>query len=146
MRVELTRRYRFSAVHVLARDEWSAERNQTVYGKCANLAGHGHDYGLEVTVAGKLDPTTGMLLPVGQLDAVVEARVLASLDGRFLNRDVEAFRHEVPTAENIARLAWRRLAGVVAPARLARVRLIETSNNAVEYSEEPEEACRESKG
>jgi 6-pyruvoyl-tetrahydropterin synthase len=72
-------------------------------------------------------------LPEERLDEVVRARVLANLDGRFLNRDVAAFRAAVPTAENIARFIWDTLAGHVAPGRLAAVRLVETRNNSVEY-------------
>jgi 6-pyruvoyltetrahydropterin/6-carboxytetrahydropterin synthase len=134
----LTRHYRFSASHILARPDWSAERNREIYGKCANPAGHGHDYGLEVTVRGKVDPASGMLIPVAQLDAVVRERVLAALDRRLLNRDVAAFEQDVPTAENIARFVWRTLAGAVSPAQLHRIRLVETSNNSVDYSEDGE--------
>jgi 6-pyruvoyltetrahydropterin/6-carboxytetrahydropterin synthase len=134
----LTRRYAFSASHVLARPEWSAERNLAVYGKCSNPAGHGHNYGLEVTVRGAVDTATGMLLPVARLDEVVGRRVLQVLDGRLLNRDVPAFADEVPTAENIARFAWRALSGSVEPAALHRIRLVETANNSVDYSEDRE--------
>jgi 6-pyruvoyltetrahydropterin/6-carboxytetrahydropterin synthase len=133
--ITLSRRYRFSAAHVLARPDWSTAKNDEVYGKCANPAGHGHNYELWVTVSGTQDPATGMLLPPGALDSLVEERVTAVLDGRLLNRDVAAFGAEVPTAENIARYAWRTLAGRLAPAQLERVRLVETPNNSVEYRE-----------
>ncbi len=133
--ITLSRRYRFSAAHMLARPDWSDAKNDEVYGKCANPAGHGHNYELWVTVSGSPDPATGMLLPPGALDSRVEERVTAVLDGRLLNRDVETFRSEVPTAENIARYAWRTLAGRLAPAQLERVRLVETPNNSVEYCE-----------
>jgi 6-pyruvoyltetrahydropterin/6-carboxytetrahydropterin synthase len=133
--ITLSRRYRFSAAHVLARPDWSDAKNDEVYGKCANPAGHGHNYELWVTVSGSPDSATGMLLPPGTLDSLVEERVTAVLDGRLLNRDVETFAALVPTAENIARYAWRRLAGRLAPAQLERVRLVETPNNSVEYCE-----------
>jgi 6-pyruvoyltetrahydropterin/6-carboxytetrahydropterin synthase len=129
----LTRRYRFSAAHVLARRDWSASKNREVYGKCANPAGHGHNYGLEVSVKGEPDPATGMLIEVGCLDRLVEERVVSVLDRRLLNRDVPAFASQVPTAENIARYAWQALEGRVGPARLHRIRLVETPNNTVEY-------------
>jgi 6-pyruvoyltetrahydropterin/6-carboxytetrahydropterin synthase len=132
--IALGRRYRFSAAHVLARPEWSAARNLEIYGKCANPAGHGHNYELEVWVAGAPDPRTGMLVPLRELDALVAARVLGALDGRLLNRDLPEFRDGVPTAENIARFAFERLEKAVAPLRLLRVRLVETANNSVEYS------------
>ena len=136
----MTRRYHFSAAHVLARPDWSDEQNRAVYGKCANPSGHGHNYVLEVTVRGDVDPESGRLVPVERLDALVARRVLEALDHRFLNRDVLDFASEVPTAENIARFAWRALKGEVSPALLDRVRLLETANNFVEYSEEGERA------
>ncbi len=132
----LTRRYRFSAAHVLARAHWSDEENRAVYGKCANPAGHGHDYQLLVTVCGEPDPATGMLVRIEEMDRVVRERVLSPLDGSLLNRDVDAFEKVVPTAENIARFAFEALMDHVGPARLWRVRLVETSNNAVEIGEE----------
>ncbi len=134
--IRLTRRYPFSAAHVLARPDWSEARNRDVYGKCANPSGHGHNYVLEVTVRGALDPESGRLVPIEQMDALVQRRVIEPLDHRFLNRDVPEFESCVPTAENIARYAWRALKGELAPAILDRVRLVETANNSVEYSEE----------
>jgi 6-pyruvoyltetrahydropterin/6-carboxytetrahydropterin synthase len=130
----LTRRYAFRAAHVLAREDWSPERNRAVYGRCANPKGHGHGYGLEVTVGGEVDEASGMLLPVGRLDVLVAERVTARLDRALLNRDVPEFRSEVPTAENIARWIWRQLEGRLTPAALDRVRLIETPRNSVVYS------------
>lgn len=138
--IALTRRYRFSAAHVLARPDWSEERNRGVYGQCANPAGHGHNYGLEVTVRGQLDPSIGRLLPIERLDAVVQERVLRPLDHRFLNREVPAFESVVPTLENIACYVWEALKGEIAPAVLHRVRLEETRNNSVEYSGPQEDA------
>ncbi|NRA01087.1 MAG: 6-carboxytetrahydropterin synthase [Myxococcales bacterium] len=137
--LRITRRYRFSAGHVLRREAWSEERNRAVYGRCANPNGHGHGYGLEVTLRGEPDPETGQLLPPARLDRVVEDRVLRVLDHRLLNRDVAAFEKQVPTAENIARFVWRALAGRLAPAALDRIRLVETDNNSVEYRGELEE-------
>ena len=136
--IALSRRYRFSAAHVLARPDWPDARNSEVYGKCANPAGHGHNYQLWVTVRGEPDPGTGRVIPLERLDALVAECVLGPLDGALLNRDVPAFSAEVPTAENIARFAWDALARGVRPAALDRVRLVETANNSVEYSREPE--------
>ncbi len=137
--ITLTRRYRFSAAHVLARPDWAPERNRAVYGECANPLGHGHNYGLDVTVRGELDPESGHLLPVSRLDAVVRERVLLPLDRRFLNREVAAFSRAVPTAENIARYVWDALKGEIAPAVLHRVRVDETGRNSVEYAGEQED-------
>lgn len=131
--MRLTRRYDFSAAHVLARPDWSAERNQRVYGKCANPAGHGHNYRVEVTLEGEPDPVSGLLIDLDRLDTLVDQRILRELDARFLNRDVPEFARTVPTAENIARHVWDHLQGAVMPARLACVRLIETPKNSVEY-------------
>ena len=133
--IRLTRTYAFSAAHVLARADWDPERNRATYGKCANPAGHGHNYVLEITVRGEPDPSTGRLIPLEQLDEAVRERILARVDHRFLNQEVVEFRHQVPTAENIARFAWGALRGAVEPAALDRIRLVETENNAVEYSE-----------
>ena len=130
----LTRRYAFSAAHVLARPDWDAERNRSTYGKCANPAGHGHNYLLAVTVSGAVDPRSGRVLLPEVLDRAVRERVLQYVSGRFLNRELEAFRERVPTAENIARFAWEALEGQVEPAALDSVRLEETAKNSVELS------------
>jgi 6-pyruvoyltetrahydropterin/6-carboxytetrahydropterin synthase len=130
--IELTRRYRFPAAHVLRSAALSDAENARVYGKCANPAGHGHDYGLEITLAGPLDPRSGCLYPLERLDAIVRARVLDRLSHRLLNDD-PWFAHAVPTAEQIALAieAELRTALVDAPAaRLVRVRLVETRRNA----------------
>jgi 6-pyruvoyltetrahydropterin/6-carboxytetrahydropterin synthase len=132
--IRVIQRYDFSAAHVLARAEWSAARNKAVYGKCANPAGHGHNYSVEIAIEGELDPKTGRILPEGKLDDVVRTKVVRTLDGRFLNRDVPAFAAAVPTAENIARHIWDTVVRDVSPARLVGVRLIETRNNSVEYA------------
>jgi 6-pyruvoyltetrahydropterin/6-carboxytetrahydropterin synthase len=123
--IRLIRRYDFSAAHVLARSDWSETRNRSVYGKCANPSGHGHNYRIELTLDGVPE--------LEGLDAIVEKRVLSELDSRFLNREVPAFSQVVPTAENIARHIWDTLDGAFEPTRLVAVRLVETGNNSVEY-------------
>lgn len=132
--IAVTRRYRFPAAHVLRSDRFSAAENERIYGKCANPAGHGHDYGLEVTLTGPLDPETGAIVPVAQLDALVRERVLDRLGHRLLNDD-PWFREAVPTAENIALVVHRELSDALAgrsAARVLRVRLQETRRNAFE--------------
>ncbi len=129
--IAVTRRYRFPAAHVLRSDAFSDVQNQRVYGKCANPAGHGHDYGLEVTLAGPIDATTGAIFPVDRLDTLVRERVLDRLSHRLLNDDAW-FAVAVPTAENIAIAIERELrAAVIAEsaARVVRVRLLETRRN-----------------
>jgi 6-pyruvoyltetrahydropterin/6-carboxytetrahydropterin synthase len=129
--IELTRCYRFPAAHVLARDDFSAERNQQTYGKCANPGGHGHDYAVEVTVRGAVDERTGEVMRREQLDALVEDRVVKRFTHRLLNED-PLFADRVPTAENIALAIHAQLEAPIAEActaRLARVRVHETRKN-----------------
>ena len=135
--IELTRRYRFSAAHILCHESLTPEQNRRVFGKCANPGGHGHNYGLEVTVAGPVDERTGELMNRERLDGIVEDRVLRRFGHRMLNDD-ELFRDRVPTAENIADAIFARLEGAIAQAgsvRLRRVRLLETRKNAFVYGE-----------
>lgn len=135
--IELTRRYRFPAAHVLCHDSLDEAENRRIFGKCANPAGHGHNYAVEVTVSGSIDPRTGALIPVDSLDRVFEQRVAQVYSHRMLN-ELPAFAKRVPTAENIARTIHEELEpGVRAlgAARLARVRVVETSRNSAEYGE-----------
>lgn len=129
-RVRVTRRTTFAAAHVLCRPEWNDARNREVFGACAT--DHGHNYILEVTVEGRLDPETGMVVNLRDLDTVIRRHFVDHVDHRHLNRDVELLRGQVPTAENVALAAWRALAPRLTPARLVRVRLTESENNAVE--------------
>jgi 6-pyruvoyltetrahydropterin/6-carboxytetrahydropterin synthase len=135
--IRVTRRYRFPAAHVLSNPAFSDEKNQAIFGKCANPAGHGHNYGVEVSVTGEIDPQTGQVMPVELLDRLVDDLVLQPMSHRFLN-DLDAFRGKVPTAEVIARVVYDLLAPEVVArghARLARVRIVETSRNTAEYGE-----------
>jgi 6-pyruvoyltetrahydropterin/6-carboxytetrahydropterin synthase len=135
--ITLTRRYRFPAAHVLRHPSLSDEENRRVYGKCARPNGHGHDYGVEVTVTGQLEPATGAIVPLPVLDALVQERVLDRFSHCLLNDD-ECFRDAVPTAENIARVIHSELAlplGERTGVRLLRVRVVETSNNHFEYGD-----------
>jgi len=132
--IALTRRYRFPAAHVLSHPALSVADNARIYGKCANPAGHGHDYGLEVTVAGEIDPATGQIFERERLDALVAQRVLDRFGHCLLNDD-PAFASRVPTAENIALAIEALLGPAVAAqpgARLVRVRLEETRKNTFE--------------
>lgn len=132
--IAVTRCYRFPAAHVLRSAELSDAENERIYGKCANPNGHGHDYGVEVTVAGPVDPRTGWIVDPDWLDALVRDRVLARLAYRLLNED-PAFHARVPTAENIALFVEEALAAPIAErgaGRLARVRVVETRRNVFE--------------
>ncbi|HEY6292140.1 MAG TPA: 6-carboxytetrahydropterin synthase [Terriglobia bacterium] len=138
--VHLTRRYRLSAAHRLHQEALSASENARLYGKCNNPRGHGHDYVVEVTVEGEVDPRTGRVMDVGRLDQLVEREVLDRFDHKHLNLDVEDFRHRVPTAENLCIAIYDLLAASLPAgsskdfgARLKRVRVEETRSNFFEY-------------
>lgn len=136
----VTRKYRFAASHRLHSPELSEARNRELYGKCNNPFGHGHNYEIAVTVAGQVDPHTGRAVDLALLDRFVESQVTGAFDHRNLNEEVEAFRAEVPTSENLGREAVRRLKqnwhAVFPPdgPRLARVAIAETSRNRFEVS------------
>ena len=135
--ISLTRRYRFPAAHVLRRGDWSEAENVRVYGKCAHRNGHGHDYGIELTVTGPLDPTSGRVLDPARLDALVRERVLERFSHRMLNED-PLFERLVPTAENLALAIQRELAEPLAhagTARLLNVRVVETPRNTFDTGE-----------
>jgi len=136
--VYLTRRYRFSAGHRLHNEALSEEENRRLYGKCNNPHGHGHNYVLEVTVAGPIDPATGMVCNLAVLDGMVEREILEPLDHMNLNLDVASFRQRVPTTENLSveifGLLRKKLESECGSGvRLERVRLQETESNFVSY-------------
>jgi 6-pyruvoyltetrahydropterin/6-carboxytetrahydropterin synthase len=134
--IELTRRATFSASHYYWKEGWSDEKNHQVFGRCANRNGHGHNYTLEVTVAGEPDAVTGFVIDLKWLKDVMERQVLAAFDHRHLNLEVPEFAKTVPTTENIAIAAWNRLASAVTSthrARLSRVRVYETPEIFAEY-------------
>jgi 6-pyruvoyltetrahydropterin/6-carboxytetrahydropterin synthase len=135
LKIELGRRYRFAASHRLHSDALSAEENARVYGKCNNPYGHGHNYVVEISVSGTLDPATGMIVNLADLDGFVEREVIEAFDHKSLNEDVPAFRGKVPTTENVCKEIYQRLKHFP-KARLERVRVEETSNNAFEYAGE----------
>ncbi|HEY7575518.1 MAG TPA: 6-carboxytetrahydropterin synthase [Thermoanaerobaculia bacterium] len=133
MRVRLVSASHFSAAHRLHREDWDADKNRLVFDKCNNPSGHGHTYGLEVTVEGEIDPQTGWVMDFLELKKLVQHHVVARLDRRHLNFDVNFLSGVNPTAENIAVGIWRELAPRVHPARLVRVALAETEKNRVVY-------------
>jgi 6-pyruvoyltetrahydropterin/6-carboxytetrahydropterin synthase len=141
LQVALGRRYRFSASHRLHSAQLSEEENCRIYGRCNNPHGHGHNYVLEVAVTGPVDPATGMIANLADLDAFVEREVLEAFDHRSLNEEVPAFREKVPTTEYLCIEIYRRLKSFPA-ARLERVRVEETANNSFEYSGDENEHDR----
>jgi 6-pyruvoyltetrahydropterin/6-carboxytetrahydropterin synthase len=134
----VTRKYRFSASHRLHTDSLSESENARVFGKCNNPYGHGHDYELEVTLRGVVDPLTGLVAPIAELDRHVATKVLSRFANKNINRDVSDFQSLVPTTENLILVILRLLrAGwpfEKAPrgARLVRVHLQETGRNGFE--------------
>ena len=135
LKLSLTRRYRFAASHRLYSAAFSEEENKRLYGKCGNPHGHGHNYVVEVTVTGPVDPTTGMVANLGELDPFVAHEVLEPFDQKYLNEEVSQFHDHVPTTENVCREIYRRLKNFPS-ARLEKVRIEETSNNSFEFAGE----------
>jgi 6-pyruvoyltetrahydropterin/6-carboxytetrahydropterin synthase len=132
VKIELGRRYRFAASHRLHTEKLSEEENARVFGKCANPYGHGHNYVLEVSLSGDVDPATGMIANLAELDPFVEREVIDVFDHHSLNEDVAAFRDVVPTTENLCIEIYERLKSFP-HAKLERVRVQETTNNSFEY-------------
>jgi 6-pyruvoyltetrahydropterin/6-carboxytetrahydropterin synthase len=133
IKVEMGRRYRFSASHRLHNASLSDAVNRELYGKCNNPHGHGHNYVLEVGVSGAVDAETGMIANLADLDAFVEKNVLAEYDHKSFNDDVPAFRDVVPTTENLCIDIFQRLK-TFPLAKLERIRVEETGNNSFEYA------------
>ncbi len=122
----LTRKASFSAAHFYWNDALSPEENERTFGKCANRNGHGHNYTLEVTVAGEVDPITGFVVDLKLLKDILEQEVVGVYDHRHLNLEIPDFQTVIPTTENIAVAVWKRLEGKIPHATLHRVRVHET--------------------
>lgn len=132
-RCSVTRRLHFNAAHRLFNPGFSDAENERVFGVCNNPNYHGHNYNVDVTVEGEIDPGTGYVMDINILKQRVEAALVRHLDHKNLNLDVPWFKDLIPTAENIAVVCWRVLAPALAPARLKRIRLWETERNYVDY-------------
>jgi 6-pyruvoyltetrahydropterin/6-carboxytetrahydropterin synthase len=132
MKAHLTRRYLFSASHRLHSEHMSDTENQATYGKCNNPHGHGHNYALEVTVAGQVDASTGMVCDLADLDKAVHECILEQFDHANLNM-LQQFAGEVPTTENLCVCIYHILQREFRSAHLERVRLEETMMNSFEY-------------
>lgn len=131
--VYVTRRVHFNAAHRLHNPAKSDAWNQATYGPCNHPNWHGHNYVLEVTVAGEPDPETGYVIDLGELKALLEARILRKLDHRNLNLDVDFLQGILPSTENVAVAIWHQLADALPAGRLHSVRLHETERNMAEY-------------
>ncbi len=141
MTVRLSRRYEFFASHRLHSASLTDEQNREVYGKCNNLHGHGHNYEVELTVRGEVDPVTGCVVELALLDRLAEEQILAPFRYRNLNEEAPVFRTVVPTTENLGveidrrlRAAWERTFAGGEP-RLDKVRIRETDRNICEIAQ-----------
>jgi len=130
--VELGRRYHFAASHRLHSAKLSDEENCDIYGKCNNPYGHGHNYTVEVRFSGAIDPATGMIANLADLDTFVNERVIEPFDHRSLQDEVPVFLDAVPTTENLCIEIFQR-PKTFPRAKLEAVRVVETSNNSFEY-------------
>ncbi|MBK6305248.1 MAG: 6-carboxytetrahydropterin synthase [Gemmatimonadetes bacterium] len=131
--VTVTRRLRFNAAHRVHNPALSDAENTALFGKCNNPNWHGHNYALEVSVEGEVDPVTGYVIDFGALRDVVERTVIEHLNHRNLNLDVAFLRGINPTSENLVVAIWSVLQPHVHPGRLTKLRLWETENNYVDY-------------
>jgi len=131
--VRVTRRLYFSAGHRLHNPQLSDAENREIYGLCNNPSGHGHNYGLEVTLRGEVDPRTGYVFDLKRLKQAVEETILTDVDHTNLNVDVPWLEGVIPTAENIAVRIWQRLEEVLPPGMLERVSVLESERNIAEY-------------
>jgi 6-pyruvoyltetrahydropterin/6-carboxytetrahydropterin synthase len=131
--IYLTRRADFSASHYYYDPALSPEENQRIFGKCANLNGHGHNYTVEVTVKGKVDDRTGFVVDLKQLKAIMEQEVIEAMDHRHLNKEVPEFAKLVPTTENLAIAIWKRLEPKIKSSTLHRVRVYEAEDLFADY-------------
>ncbi len=132
-KMTLTRTYEFAASHRLHAPALNDDENLLLFGKCNNAAGHGHNYILEVTLEGQIDPRTGMMVDLGALDGVVHAEVVDRYDHKNLNEDIPEFQGRPTTTEIVTQEIFKRLKGSV-PATLSRVRLWETARNMFEVT------------
>ena len=131
----LTRRERFCAAHRMFREEWSDEKNLQVFGKCSNPNWHGHNYVLWVTVKGELSPENGFVMNINILKKVILEKVIAKVDHKNINLDVDFMRGKIATTENLAAAIWDELKHSVeeAGAALHCIKIEETENNFIEY-------------
>jgi len=132
--VTVTRRLHFNAAHRVFNPSLSDAENDATFGKCNNPNWHGHNYVLDVSVAGAIDARTGYVMDLSKLKELVEREVISVVDHRNFNLDVPFMHDRIPTSENIVVAFWKILGPAIAPAKLVRLVLWETENNYVEYN------------
>jgi 6-pyruvoyltetrahydropterin/6-carboxytetrahydropterin synthase len=131
--VYVTRKEEFSAAHRLFNPTFSDEQNEAIFDKCNNPSGHGHNYIVEVTVAGEPKPGTGYVMDLKKLSRLLHDEVIDKVDHKHLNYDVDFLKGIIPTAENLAIAFWRILFPKITEGRLYSVRVYESEKNYVEY-------------
>ena len=131
--VYLTRKAEFSASHYYNNPEFTPEENRRIFGKCNNPHGHGHNYTLEVTVKGEIDPRSGFVVDLKELKEIMNREVIDLVDHRYLNKEVAEFRDRIPTTENLAVTIWNWLGPKLNVARLHRIRVYETPDLFADY-------------
>ncbi|MCB0459988.1 MAG: 6-carboxytetrahydropterin synthase [Flavobacteriaceae bacterium] len=134
MRVTVNRKAHFNAAHRLFRPEWTAEKNEAVFGKCSNPNYHGHNYDLVVSVTGEIDPITGFVMDMKLLKDLIKTEIEDVFDHKNLNVDVPEFKDLNPTSENIVVIIWNKLRAKINKAHDLTVTLYETPRNYVSYS------------
>ncbi len=134
MPVTVCRKASFNAAHRLHNDEWDAETNEQIFGKCNHINYHGHNYDLLVKITGEIDPKTGYVFDLKRLKQIIDNEVCEKLDHKNLNLDVPEFKHLNPTAENIAVLIWDILRSFIDISYKLSITLYETNKNFVEYA------------
>jgi len=133
--IYITRRETFNAAHKLWQANWTEEKNQEVFGKCSNKNWHGHNFELFITVKGKPDPSTGFVMNLKNLSAIIKEHVIEALDHKNLNLDVPFLTGIMASTENLSIAIWNQLENPISEdgGVLAKIRLVETENNFVEY-------------
>jgi len=134
--IYLTRRESFSAAHRLFLPNLSDEENEKMFGKCSNPNWHGHNYILEVVIAGEVDPVTGFVLNIKMLKKIIGENVIEKVDHKNLNIDTDFMKGLIPTSENITMAIWKQLVDKIPNGKLYSVKLYETENNYFEYKGE----------
>lgn len=134
--VYVTRRAVFSASHRLFNEKFTDDQNEAIFDKCNNKNGHGHNYVVEVMVAGEINPDTGYVIDLKKLKRIIKENVLSKVDHKNLNTDVDFLKGIIPTAENISIGIWKELEDKIDEGRLYSIKLYETENNYIEYKGE----------
>lgn len=124
---------KFSSSHRLFNPKFSDEKNEEVFDKCNNINGHGHNYVLEVTVAGKPDPETGYVIDLKMLKKIIDREIISKVDHKHLNLDVDHFKEIIPTVENMAIVFWNILKDSIPTGKLYKIKIWETDTSMVEY-------------